>query len=167
MRPRYALVIAFVLLAICSIRARDPAFEVASVKVSRSDAPATSRFALGPGDAYAPGNLFVATNQSLIVYLRFAYKLGEHDPRLAMPPMWIFDERFDIEARAPGNPSKDTMRLMMRSLLAERFGLRVHTEHRTQPVFDLILAMHGQPDRNCNAMPAAHPARRRSACKSR
>ena len=120
MNSRRALVIAFVALATCAIRASDPAFEVASVKASRSEASATSRFALGPGDAYAPGNLFVATGQPLIVYLRFAYKLGEHDPRLAMPPLWIFDERFDIEARAPGNPSQDTMRVMMRSLLARR-----------------------------------------------
>lgn len=124
--------------------ARTLAFDVASVRVNRSDAPATSRFALGPGDAYAPGTLFAATNEPLMVYLQFAFKLREHDPRLAKAPEWLSDERFDIEARAPGNPTKDSMRAMMRSLLAERFRLRIHTERRTQPVFDLILARSGQ-----------------------
>jgi hypothetical protein len=50
------------------------AFDVASVKRNRSNAPANSRFALGPGDGYAPGGLFAAINQPLIVYLRLAYK---------------------------------------------------------------------------------------------
>ena len=35
---------------------------------------------------------------------------------------------FDIEARAAGNPTKDQMRLMMQSLLADRFRLRVHSK---------------------------------------
>ena len=63
------------------------AFEVASVKPDKSNAPANSRFALGPGDGYAPGGLFVAINQPLIVYLRFAYKLGQSD--LLGLPAWV------------------------------------------------------------------------------
>jgi uncharacterized protein (TIGR03435 family) len=35
-------------------------------------------------------------------------------------PAWVYSERFDIEARAPGSPTKDHMRLMMQSLLADR-----------------------------------------------
>jgi len=119
-----------------------PAFEVASIKSDRSETAATSRFALGPGDAFAPGALFSATNQPLIVYLRFAYKLGQSD--LLGLPGWVYEERFDIEARAPGRPTKDEMRLMMRSLMAERFKLRTHTERRTQSVFHLMQAKAGQ-----------------------
>jgi uncharacterized protein (TIGR03435 family) len=119
------------------------AFEVASVKSDQSDTPATSRFALGPGDAFAPGGLFAATNQPLIVYLRFAYKLGQTDLLLGLPG-WVYEERFDIEARAPGRPTKDEMRLMMQSLIAERFKLRTHTERRTQSVFHLMLAKAGK-----------------------
>jgi len=33
-------------------------FDVASIKPNTTDAPATSRFPLGPGDAYIAGNLF-------------------------------------------------------------------------------------------------------------
>ena len=55
------------------------AFDVASVKADISEAPANSRFPLGPGDGYAPGGSFSATNHPLIVYLRFAFKLGQSD----------------------------------------------------------------------------------------
>ena len=69
--------------------------------------------------AYVPnGGLFAATNQSLIVYLRFAFKLGQSD--LTDLPAWVYNDRFDIEARAQGNPTKDQTRLMMPSLLADR-----------------------------------------------
>jgi len=122
-------------------RGKPLAFEVASVKSNQSDAVATSRFPLGSGDGFAPGALFSATNQPLIVYLRFAYKLGQSD--LLSLPGWIYEERFDIESRAPGSPTKDEMRLMMQSLMAERFKLRTHTERRTQAVFDLMLAKAG------------------------
>ena len=123
------------------------AFDVASVKPNKSDAPANSRFPMGPGDAYVPdGGLFSASNQPLIVYLRFAYKLGQSD--LLDLPAWVYNDRFDIEARAQGNPTKDQTRLMMQSLLADRFKLTKHTETRTRPVFDLVLSKAGEPGRS-------------------
>ena len=92
----------------------DPSFEVASVRSNRTEAPATTLFPLGPGDAYAAnGGRFRATNQPLITYLRFAYRLGQGD--LLDLPKWVYNERFDIDTRANGEPAKDQMRLMMRS----------------------------------------------------
>jgi uncharacterized protein (TIGR03435 family) len=119
------------------------AFDVASVKPNRSNAPASSGFPMGPGDAYAAnGGLFSAANQPLIVYLRFAYKLGQGD--LLGLPAWVYNDRFDIEARAQGTPTKDQMRLMMQSLLADRFKVTSHTERRTRPVFQLVLSKAGK-----------------------
>jgi uncharacterized protein (TIGR03435 family) len=106
---------------------QNPAFEVASVRSNKSTAQPLSRFPLGPGHAYVPGNLFSATNQPVIAYLRFAFKLSRGEA-LDLPT-WVYDEHFDIAARAIGNPTKDEMRLMMRSLLADRFKLKVHIEH--------------------------------------
>jgi uncharacterized protein (TIGR03435 family) len=121
----------------------DPSFEVASVKSNRTEAPATTLFPLGPGDAYAAnGGRFRATNQPLITYLRFAYRLGPGD--LLDLPRWVYNERFDIETRANGEPTKDQMRLMMRSLLKDRFKFAVHTEQQTQAIFDLELARPGR-----------------------
>jgi uncharacterized protein (TIGR03435 family) len=118
-----------------------PAFEVASVKPNASNVPATSSFPLGPGDAFVPVSLFTATNQPLIAYVRFAFKLGQSDPLNL--PAWVYNDRFDIRARAQGNPTKDEMRLMMRSLLGDRFKLMSHMERRTRPVFNLTVARAG------------------------
>jgi uncharacterized protein (TIGR03435 family) len=120
----------------------DPAFEVASVRSNKSTAEPSSRFPLGPGDAYVPGNLFSATNQPLIAYLRFAFKLSQGE--LLDLPAWVYDEHFDIAARATGNPTKDQMRAMMQALLADRFKLKVHRERRTRPAFNLVLVRRGQ-----------------------
>jgi uncharacterized protein (TIGR03435 family) len=123
-------------------QASGPTFEIASVKPNTSNAPANSRFPLGPGDAYVPGSLFSATNQPLIVYLRFAYKLGQG--ALLGLPGWVYNDRFDIEARAEATPTKDQVRLMMQSLLADRFRLFTHTEKQTEPVFHLVMAKAGK-----------------------
>jgi uncharacterized protein (TIGR03435 family) len=96
-----------------------------------------------PGDAYAAnGGRFRATNQPLITYLRFAYRLGPGD--LPDLPRWVYDTRFDIDAQTSGEPTKDQMRALMRALLKDRFNLVVHTERRTQAVFDLELASPGR-----------------------
>jgi len=128
------------------------AFDVASVKPDRSGAPAYSRFPLGPGDGYTPGGFFTASNQPLIVYLRFAYKLGQSD--LVGLPAWVYADRFDIEARAQGIPTKDQMRLMMQSLLVDRFKLVTHTERQTKPVLNLVLARAGKTGPQLRAHPA-------------
>ena len=52
--------------------------------------------------------------------------------------------RFDVLARAEGQPTKDQMRAMMRGLLEERFGLEMHTELRQVPVYQLVLAKPGK-----------------------
>jgi uncharacterized protein (TIGR03435 family) len=113
-------------------------FDVASVKPSTSDGDPASRFALGPGDAFAPGGLFSAINQPLIAYLRFAFKLGAND--LPGLPAWVYTDRFDIEARSTANPTKDQMRSMMQSLLVDRFRMKTHIARQTRPVFELTLA---------------------------
>lgn len=127
-------------------------FEVASVKQNRSGdppfgAPPHSNVNLTAFDTYAPnGGLFSATNWPLLVYIQFAYKLTPS--QLRPPPQlpkWATTERFDIEARAPkSNPSKDQMRLMMQSLLSDRFKLLLHFEPRRVPVYALVLVKNGK-----------------------
>jgi uncharacterized protein (TIGR03435 family) len=57
---------------------------------------------------------------------------------------WTTEDRFDIEARAQGNPKKADYRLMMQSLLADRFQLKVHYETRVVPLYVLVLAKPGK-----------------------
>jgi hypothetical protein len=94
----------------------------------------------------------------LWIYIAFACKLPPNDEQtramLAHLPKW-FGGFFEIDARAKGNPSKDQMRLMMQSLLADRFKLAVHFETKEEPVYALTLVKPGKTDRSCVRMPRA------------
>jgi uncharacterized protein (TIGR03435 family) len=126
-------------------------FEVASVKPNKAGAFPSgprpySNIPPGPGDDQPTGNLFSATNTSLWTLISFAYKftLNESialDPQL---PKWAKDERFDIQARATGSPTKDQFRLMVQSLLADRFKVAMHYEVRQIPLYYLVLAKPGK-----------------------
>ena len=93
------------------------AFEVASVRPAKGVRP--PNFPLDPGDAKTTGGRLSGT-LPLMVCIGFAYKLNIGDISTQLPKAFPKD-LFDIEARAPGNPTKDQMRLMMQSLLADRF----------------------------------------------
>ena len=128
-----------------TLTARDaplPRFDVASVRANPSDDPPSSRFPLGPGDAYVAGTVFSATNQPLITYIRFAF--GRSQGELLRLPSWIYDERFDIQGRTSGSPKKDDMRLMVRALLADRFKFAWHLEPREESVLELVMATPGK-----------------------
>ncbi len=114
------------------------AFEVASVKPAKGFRP--PNFPLDIGDAKTPGGRFSGTFP-LVVCVTFAYKLSPGEVSAQLPKS--FPDTFDIEARAPGNPTKDQMRLMMQSLLADRFKLRVHFETHEGPVYALTLVRPG------------------------
>ncbi len=124
------------------------AFEVATIKPNVSDHPPQVNFTLGSGDTYAEtGGRFRASNISLLDYVRFAYKLTDGQIQIlqANAPKWIETARFDIVAKSENpDPTKDQMRLMMQSLLTERFKLVVHTETRELPVLALVLAKPGK-----------------------
>lgn len=130
------------------------AFDVASVKpntAAPSPTNTNSNVALGPGDYYSPtGGLFSATNFPLNTYIAFAYKLTGNQGRVfqEQAPKWVLSDRFDIQARAEGSPTKDQMRLMMQALLADRFKLVMHSETRQLPVFGLVLDKAGKIGRN-------------------
>ncbi len=122
-------------------------FEVASIKPNKSLDEATSNFPLGPGDVYvANGGYFSATNHPLIDYIAFAYKIAARqlEALQSQVPGWVTTDRFDIQARVSGNPTKDQMRLMMQSLLANRFKLAVHNETRQIRVYGLLLLKPGK-----------------------
>ena len=115
-----------------------PAFAVATIKKNTSGADARSM-------RLQPGGRIVVTNQPLRQLIVFAYSLQPQ--QLAGGPPWLDTDRFDITAQAEGNISPTPpggppgpAQLMMQRLLAERFGLVVHTESRELPVYALTVA---------------------------
>ncbi len=111
-------------------------FEVASIKPTTAFKP--PNFPLNPGDGKPPGGRMSAIFP-LIAYITFAYKLNPGDVATPLPNSVPADQSYDIEAKAPGNPTKDQMRLMMQSLLADRFKLKVHFETKAGPVYALTV----------------------------
>jgi uncharacterized protein (TIGR03435 family) len=120
-------------------------FEVASVKPSKSFR--SPNFPLDSGNAVAQGGRFSAV-MPLSIFIFFAYKVdGTGDQArtvLAQMPKEVTTGLFEIEARAAGNATKDQMRLMMQSLLADRFNLRVHFDTREVPAMALTLDKPGK-----------------------
>lgn len=142
-------------------------FDVASVRQNKSGDKPESNFPLGPGNMYAQtGGVFSASDQTLITYIAFAYKLTISQAETVRQhlPEWVMWDRFDIEARTEiPDPTKDQMRAMMQSLLADRFRLKVHEEARQLPVFGLVLAKAGRMGPQL-AVHAADASCQTSAC---
>jgi uncharacterized protein (TIGR03435 family) len=113
----------------------DVTFEVASIKPNKSG---SNRVNLNP----LPGGRFTAVNVSVMDLVAAAYGSGMPFPRsnILNGPAWMTRDRFDILARAEGNPTLDEVALMLRPLLAERFRLSIHPETRERPIYTLTFA---------------------------
>jgi uncharacterized protein (TIGR03435 family) len=135
-------------LVLTAAQAQTPAFEVASVRPTQHGRTADgwSRSSAG---VPSPGS-FVATNSSLNELIRWAYDLREY--QVEGPP-WLNDDNecFDIQAKAPPSTPAAQMRLMLQTLLGERFRLKAHKETRSVSGLALVAARGGaklQPARN-------------------
>ena len=121
--------------------AQAPSFEVASVKINNGARQSVPQNPM-------PGGRVALTNRTLRFLVQFAYSSFEsplHDLQIAGGPDWADRDRFDIMAKMPGDPvpgveAANLARLMWRTLLAERFQLKVHTEARELPVYALVPA---------------------------
>lgn len=109
-----------------------PAFEVASVKRS-PDAPFSF-----PGVMLQPSGRATSPGTSARQLILVAY--GLQDIQLSGGPSWIGSDLYAIDARAGADATRATVRLMLKSLLAERFQLVAHLEKRELPAFALVLA---------------------------
>lgn len=117
------------------------AFDVASIKRAKPGTFTLPTFWPNNGDGKPAGGRF-SGSFPLAIYISFAYKLHYFDDFHAQLPKWANDN-YVIDAKADGDPTKDRMRLMMQSLLADRFKLRVHFETKEAPVLALILVKPG------------------------
>jgi uncharacterized protein (TIGR03435 family) len=121
-------------------------FEVASVRQNKTGGKSSMNVDPTNGDHFTPtGGLYVAKNIPLAEFVAFAYKLTNRQLGIFESQVpWSLNDLFDIEARADGNPTKDQYRLMMQSLLADRFKMAIHFEMREVPVYALVLAKSGR-----------------------
>jgi len=109
---------------------KDPSFEVASVKMN--PAPGRAPIHFGPDGVRL-------TSIDLRIALILAY--GVRDFQIEGPD-WLRDStganRFNVEAKASQPVPEDQLRLMLRTLLADRFHLTLHREQKEMPVIALV-----------------------------
>jgi uncharacterized protein (TIGR03435 family) len=146
------------------VMAQSPSFEVASVKPNKSD-----NFQSVPP---IQAGRVTLTNRTLRYLVQFAYSTFEsslHDVQIISGPNWIDRDRFDIVAKmegspAPGPNTANLARLMLRTLLADRFQLKTRQESRELSAYALVVArpdarlglsLRPRPDLDCEKV--AHP----------
>jgi uncharacterized protein (TIGR03435 family) len=91
-----------------------------------------------------PGERLTFVNVTLRNLIQVAYSGFS---AISGGPTWMgeagpsFDAaRFDVTAKADAPSSHDQLQMMLRTLLADRFKLVVHTETKDEPVYALVLA---------------------------
>jgi uncharacterized protein (TIGR03435 family) len=115
-----------------------PAFEVASVKPNRIGS-AGAEGATREKVTTSPETLTMQ-NVSLQSCLKWAYGLRDFQ---ISGPGWLATERYDISAKAAASTTEDQLRLMLKTLLTERFKLKTRIEKKDRPVYALVVAKNG------------------------
>ena len=117
-----------------------PAFDVASVKPGQ---PAESGRGGGRGRRdniqVSPGTVTMR-NVSLKACIRWAWHVSEFQ---VTGPDWLDSERYEIAGKAPGPATEEQLRLMMQTLLRERFKLALHRQTKELSAYVLVVGKNG------------------------
>src|SRR5947208_1644645 len=117
------------------------AFEVASVKAN-PDVGAAPNWVLQPGG----GVSITAYRLHQLIAIAYDSPSIQTRDQIVGGPAWIKSDRFDIVAKASGDLENDEsgrprrLLAMLRSLIEDRFKLRMHSEQRRAAVHLLMLA---------------------------
>jgi uncharacterized protein (TIGR03435 family) len=140
------------MLMLAVLLAAQLAFDVASIRPGRTD---------GISEFQIQGNRLSVSGMSLKDLVRRAY-LGsdnaQDQARVIGAVSWMATETFDITANIDGDPGFDTQgrpqRLfaMLKTLLEDRFKLKVHAESREMNVYELIAS---DPQKRASALRAS------------
>jgi uncharacterized protein (TIGR03435 family) len=127
-----------------------PSFEVVSVKPMTPQGESREPIGLFT----YPGGRIRATNYTLRLLIQEAFEMESY--RILGGPAWADADRYVVEAKPPASspsakwvpenfksPPNAEMRLMIRSLLADRFQLKVHRESKPGTAYALLVAKGG------------------------
>jgi uncharacterized protein (TIGR03435 family) len=117
-----------------------PAFDVASVKVSQGGGEGGGRGMRGRETIQVSPDGVIMRNVSMRSCTRWAYHVMDYQVN---GPDWINVERYDINAKAAGEVPEEQLRLMMQSLLAERFKMTTHRQTKEMQAYLLQIGKSG------------------------
>jgi uncharacterized protein (TIGR03435 family) len=117
-----------------SATAGKPKFEVASIKPNLSGDR-------GNSITTPPGGRFSATNVSVQLLIRAAYRVQEF--QILGAPGWTNSNGYDISAKAETGADPKQLEQRLQLLLEDRFSLKLHRETRELPVYALVVSADG------------------------
>src|SRR4051812_10823844 len=123
------------LLLVLATSAIAQEFEVATVKPAATDA-------LGSEITTPPNGGIHITNLPLKPMIMYAWDLKSF--QVSGAKGWIEWQAYDVVAKPAVKPKEGELKLMLKALLAERFGLVVHREMKEQPIYTLGVAKPGK-----------------------
>jgi uncharacterized protein (TIGR03435 family) len=127
--------------------APDPQFEVASVKPSPNGNGAPRPYSIAGGPGTATPNRLTVRAEFLKPLILKAYDIKDYQLSapawLASPNYQSMEDRFDIDATMAPGTTQEQFLAMLRNLLSERFGLKVHCEQKEFSTYLLMLGKNG------------------------
>jgi uncharacterized protein (TIGR03435 family) len=125
-----------------------PAFEVADVHVStKTRTPSMAAGGLR-------GTRYLVRQATMVDLISLAY--GIDNDKIIAGPHWLDTDRFDVSARARPGSTPDQAKIMLQTLLAERFSLKLHMDSKELPGFVLSVG-NGKPKMKPAADESASP----------
>ena len=106
-------------------------FEAAEIHPTPAAAPGTNNQNMR-GGLYRSGR-YEVRSATMLDLVRTAYNVDANN--VAGGPAWMDKVRFDIIAKAPGDSTPEKLRVMLRNLLGERFGLVVHSDAKPRAAY--------------------------------
>ena len=126
----------FLLQLVCAPAfAQQGAFAIADVHLSPPTLDYHRREMGGPSIA---GDHLYIHRATVLNLIALAWNVRE--AKVLGGPAWLNFQRFDIRAKVPQDTKFDTLRPMLKALLAERFGLEVHEGSKEAPGWVLTAA---------------------------
>jgi uncharacterized protein (TIGR03435 family) len=156
MRPQALIALSGLLSIVVLAHPQSPqlSFEVASVRASQHEG--------GPdynNQITYSATEFTGRNLTLRRLVAEAWHCQRNQ---VIGPPWLDHDEYDIAARLPDGATSEQIPLMLRTLLADRFHLKAHSEIRPMRVYDLTVAQNGprihpiEPGKAKAAAPGLH-----------
>src|SRR5262249_51913327 len=86
---------------------------------------------------------FTQVTLKMLIQEAYDFRGPNADDLTVGGPKWITSERFTIEAKAEEPTTEANMRLMLRTLLQDRFKLKAHSETQELPGYALVIGRNG------------------------
>jgi uncharacterized protein (TIGR03435 family) len=118
-----------------------PAFDLADVHPSTHALTQAIRVLGARAPVLRASGRYEVTSASMLDLIKTAYNVDAD--KVLGGPSWLESDRFDIIAKAPAKTSPDTARLMLQTLLADRFKLVLHKDTHALPTYALSVGKGG------------------------